>query len=330
MKKNYNWAILGCGKIARKFCTDLKLLPNAKLYATASRDINKATDFANEFGFAKAYGSYDEMVADPLVDIVYIATPHSFHHKHALLCLEHEKAVLCEKSFAINSREVEEMIAKAREKKTFLMEAFWTRFQPSFLKALEILNSNELGKLKMVRSDFAFNGPKDSTNRLYNLDLGGGSLLDIGIYPVFSALMTLGKPEQIKTIAQFSPTGSEETIQMSFKYAGGEMASLVSSFASYSSIQSEFWCERGYIRLNRRWFTPTSISIWHEGDSAESIIESPAIEGNGYQFEAAHVMECLDNQLTESPMMPLSFSTDLMEVLDRVRKDAGIVFPNHD
>lgn len=329
MGKTYNWAILGCGKIARKFAGDLKLLPNAKLYATSSRSIENAQSFASELGFEKAYGSYEEMVNDPGVDVVYIATPHSHHFEHALLCLNHRKAVLCEKAFAINSKEVGLMIEAARRNNTFLMEAFWTRFQPSFLKVLEIIRSGELGALKMVRSDFAFNAEYNPEKRLYNVDLGGGSLLDIGIYPVFMSLMALGKPSEIKTMARFCPTGAEEAIMMSFGYPGGEIASLVSSFASYSSTQTEFSFENGFIRLNRRFFTPTSLTYWKNWEE-EKIITFEKGEGFGYELEAAHVMECLDDGKAESEWMPLSFSSDLMEILDWVRKDAGIIFPKHD
>jgi len=157
MNKTYNWAILGCGKIARKFAADLKTLPNAKLYAAASRSLENAKAFASEFGFVKAYGSYEEMVSDPDVDVVYIASPHSHHCEHTLLCLNHKKAVLCEKAFAMNSKEVARMIEASRKNNTFLMEAFWTMFQPSFQKAMEIIRSGELGALKMIHSDFAFN-----------------------------------------------------------------------------------------------------------------------------------------------------------------------------
>ena len=330
MGKEYHWAVLGCGKIARKFVQDLKLLPHVKLYATAARSLERAQDFADELGFEKAYGSYIEMVRDPKVDIVYVATPHTHHHEHALLCLNHKKATLCEKAFAINSREVKEMIACAQANNTFLMEAFWTRFQPSFLKAMEIIDSGQLGKLKMVRSDFAFNAEKDPNKRLYNIELGGGSLLDIGIYPVFASLIALGKPTEIKTLAQFSFTGSEESIIMSFKYSDGVMASLVSSFASHSSIQTEYWCEKGYLRLNKRWFSPTQITLWENGTDAEQQIAVAKNQGNGYQFEAAHVMKCLDEGKKESDMMPLQTSLDMIEILDQVRQDAGIVFPEHD
>ena len=329
MSKTYNWAILGCGKIAHKLATDLRLLPNARLYAAASRSLENAQTFASELGFEKAYGSYEEMVNDPEVDVVYIATPHSHHLEHALLCLNHKKAVLCEKAFAINSKEVSLMIEAARRNKTFLMEAFWTRFQPSFLKVLEIIHSGELGALKMVRSDFAFNAEYNPEKRLYNVDLGGGSLLDIGIYPIFMSLMALGKPSAIKTLAQFCPTGAEESIMMSFSYPGGEIASLVSSFESHSSTQTEFSFENGFVRLNRRFYTPTSLTYWKNWEEEKTITFEKGA-GAGYELEAAHVMECLDAGKTESDWMPLSFSSDLIEIMDWVRKDAGIVFPKHD
>jgi len=329
MKKKYNWAILGCGHIATKFAKDLALLPNAKLYAAASRNLQKAKDFAADYGFEVPYGSYEEMVNDPKVDVVYIATPHSFHHEHTLLCLNHKKAVLCEKAFAMNSAEVEEMLECAKNNNTFLMEAFWTMFQPSFQKAMEIISSGELGKLKIVRSDFAFNAPFDENKRLYNTKLGGGSLLDIGIYPVFAAVASLGIPETIKTFADFSPTGSEESINILFQYNDGEMASLTSSFASFSPIQTEYLCEKGYLILNPKWFTPTDITIWKEGGE-EVKIDSTLREGSGYQYEAAHVMECLDKGLLESPKMTWQLSLDLMKMLDRIRIDAGVFFPDHD
>jgi predicted dehydrogenase len=269
------------------------------------------------------------MVADPKVDAVYVATPHSHHHEHALLCLNHKKAVLCEKAFAINKNEAEEMVACAKQNNAFLMEAFWTMFQPSFSKAMEIVQSGELGKLKVVRSDFAFNAPFDENKRLYNVNLGGGSLLDIGIYPVFAALTSLGKPEMIKTFADFAATGSEESISMIFKYKNGEMASLTSSFAAFSPTQTEYWFEKGYMVLNPKWHAPTNITVWKDGGEVQTF-PSEHKEGTGYQYEAAHVMKCLDAGKIESDKMPWQLSLDLMETLDRVRIDAGIFYPDHD
>lgn len=324
--KTYNWAILGCGHIAEKFAIELKGLPNANLYGAASRNIENAQNFADKFEFEKSFGSYQDMVEDPNVDVVYIATPHSFHKEHTLLCLQHKKAVLCEKAFAINTNEVEQMIAASKENNTFLMEAFWVIFRPKYLKVKEIIASENLGKLKFVKSDFMFNGEYNPKNRMYNIDLGGGSLLDIGIYSIFTALMFLGSPEEIKTIPHFSPTGSEESISMLFGYKNGATAVLTSSFDSEYKNESELCFEHGIIKYDR--FSRDPILLIKN----EKIIEIPFENGPnmGYQFEAIHVMECLDENLKESPVLPLSLSLELMNILDNVRKDAGIVFPNHD
>jgi predicted dehydrogenase len=326
MSKKYNWAILGCGKIAKKFATELNILPKANLYAASARTIEKATDFANEFGFEKAYGSYQEMVQDPNVDVVYIATPHTFHLEHTLLCLQHKKAVLCEKAFAINTKEVQQMIAASTKNNTFLMEAFWVLFRPKLAKVREIIASENLGKLKFVKSDFMFNGEYNPNNRLYNIDLGGGSLLDIGIYSIFTALVFLGTPNNIKTMAHFSPTGSEESISMLFGYKNGATAILTSSFDADYKNESELCFEHGIIKYER--FSPKPIQL-----IKNNIVEEITFENGpflGYHFEASHVMDCLDKNLIESPILPHSLSLDLMKILDAVRKDAGIVYPNHD
>ena len=326
MTKRYNWAILGCGKIAKKFSKDLKTLPNAYLYATASRNFQKATDFAKEFGFEKAYGSYLEMINDANVDIVYIATPHNFHLEHTLLCLNNKKAVLCEKAFAINSKEVEQMIAASKENNTFLMEAFWVIFRPKYLKVKKLIESENLGKLKFVKSDFMFNGDYDPKNRLYNVDLGGGSLLDIGIYSIFTALMFLGSPDEIKTLPHFSPTGSEESISILFGYKNGATAVLTSSFDAEFKNESELCFEHGIIKYDR--FSSDPILLIQNGKAKKISFE--AGPNMGYQFEAIHVMECLDNNLIESSILTNKVSLNLIDILDKVRKDAGIIFPNHD
>ena len=324
--KTYNWAILGCGNIAKKFALELSELPNTNLYAAASRSIENAQNFANEFGFEKAYGSYQEMINDNNVDIVYVATPHNFHKEHSILCLKHKKAVLCEKPFAINTKEVKQMIASSKENNTFLMEAFWVIFRPKYLKVKEIIASENLGKLKFVKSDFMFNGEYNPKNRLYNVDLGGGSLLDIGIYSIFTALMFLGSPNEIKTIPHFSPTGSEESISMLFGYKNGSTAVLTSSFDAEYKNESELCFEHGIIKYDR--FSKNPILLIKDGKTKEIHFENGT--HLGYKFEAIHVMECLDKNLIESPVLTNEVSLKLISILDNIRKDAGIVFPNHD
>jgi predicted dehydrogenase len=321
--RKYNWAILGCGKIAGKFSSDLKLLPNAILYATASRDINKSEAFASKYGFERFYGSYEEMLEDPMVDIVYVATPHSHHHKHVILCLEHGKHVLVEKAFSLTAGQASEMIESAHRNKVFLMEAFWTRFQPSFAKVMEVLHTGELGKHLMMRSEFCFHSPYNPDSRLYNMALGGGSLLDIGIYPVFWALQVFGSPSEIKTTTDLAPTGADRSIAMTFKYPGGQIAQLASSFAVCSDTQTEIWCEYGFIRVRRIDPSTVKVTISKKEQSEEDFIYH--LDGGfGLFLEARHVMECLDKELTESPDLPLSFTMLQMQVLDLIREEAGI------
>jgi len=323
--KKYNWAILGCGHIAEKFVLELKKLPNAKLYGAASRSLNNAQNFANQFGFEKAFGSYQEMVKDPKVDIVYIATPHTFHLEHTLLCLNHKKAVLCEKAFAINSKEVKQMIASSKENNAFLMEAFWVIFKPKFKKVAELIKNENLGKLNFVKSDFHFKASYNPQSRLYNIDLGGGSLLDIGIYPVFTALMFLGIPNNVMAMPHFGPTGSEESISMLFSYKNGANAVLTSSFNSSFKNETELCFENGIIKYNRVSNEPIILIK----DSLKKEITFETCQNSGYKYEASHVMDCLDKNLIESPVLTNQVSLNLIGILDEVRKKAGIVFPNH-
>ncbi len=326
MKKKYNWAILGCGHIAEKFTLELKHLPNANLYAAASRNLNKAANFAVNFGFKKSYGSYLEMVKDANVDVVYIATPHAFHLEHTLLCLNHKKAVLCEKAFAMNTNEVKQMIASSKENNTFLMEAFWVIFRPKLKKVIALIKTEKLGKLNFVKSDFYFNATYNPNNRLYNIALGGGSLLDIGVYPVFTAMTFLGIPDEIKASAHFSKTGSEESISMLLRYKNGATAILSSSFETDYKNETELCFENGIIKYER--FTENPIILLKNGKKQEIAFEPN--KNLGYKYEAMHVMDCLDKGIIESPVITNKVSLNLMSILDEVRKKAGIFYPNHD
>ena len=208
--KAYNWGILGTGNIAHKFAKALMLLDNAHLYAVGSRDAGRAGKFAGEFGFTKHFGSYEEMLADPGVEVVYISSPHNMHMEHTLMALRNGKHVICEKPMSITADEVSKMADEARRSNLFLMEALWPPFQPSYLKANEILGSGKMGRLLHMRGKFAFVSPYDPDLRTYNLALGGGSLLDIGIYPVMDILRYLGEPEKIVAISVFAPTGADD------------------------------------------------------------------------------------------------------------------------
>lgn len=328
MKKKYKWGILAPGKMSAKFASGLKLLENVELYAVGSRDLKRAKLFAEEFGFKKYYGSYEELVSDPDLEIVYIASPHSYHHEHTLLCLRHKKAVICEKAFALNSREVEEMLNEAAKQKVFLMEALWPPFQPIYQKTKELLQGGEPGKIVHLNASFSFQPPYDPLDRKFNLTLGGGSLLDIGIYPVIDALFFMGVPSEVIAKASFTETGSEDSISIIFSYHDGRMATLYSSFRTAAGIGCDLLCENGNLFFTRARDMSQRLNVEMNGKKNKEYSLLP--DGMGYQFEATEVMKCLDEGKLQSNIVPHSFSRDLMNTLDRIRQAAGIVYPGRD
>ena len=328
MKKKYKWGILAPGKMSAKFTKGLKLLDNVELYAVGSRDKSRAEQFAKEYGYKKFYGSYEELVNDSEVDVIYIASPHSHHLEHTMLCLKHKKAVICEKAFAMNSREVTTMIDEAEKQKVFLMEALWPPFQPIYRKTKEILLDGEPGKILHMDARFSFQAPFDSSDRKFNLDLGGGSLLDIGIYPVIDTIYFMGIPSDIVAKASFSETGSEDSISIIFSYSDGRMATLYGSFRTAGGIGCDLLCENGNLFFSRARDMSQQLSVAMNGKKVKEYSLLP--DGMGYQYEAVEVMKCLDEGKMESSIVPHSFSIDLINVLDRIRKAVGIVFPGRD
>jgi predicted dehydrogenase len=325
MKKKYKWGILAPGKMSAKFTKGLKLLDNVELYAVGSRDRLRAEKFASDQGYKKFYGSYEELANDKDVDVIYIASPHSFHYEHTLMCLKNKKAVICEKSFALNSREVKEMISEAEKQKVFLMEALWPPFQPIYRKTKEILSGGEAGRLIHLNARFSFQAPYDPFDRKFNLSLGGGSLLDIGIYPVIDALYFIGVPSEVIARATFSETGSEDTISIILSYAGKRMATIYSSFRTAGGIGCDLFCENGNLLFSRGRDMSQRLNVALNGRENKEYSMLP--DGMGYQYEAMEVMKCLDEGKLQSDIVPHSFSINLMNTLDRIRQAAGIVFP---
>jgi predicted dehydrogenase len=314
---------LGPGKIAHKFAKGLAKVPGAKLYAVASRSIAKAEEFAKEFNAPKFYGSYEDLVKDEEVDIIYIATPHVFHYEHSLLCLKHKKAVLCEKPFAMNKEQVNEMILTAKKENIFLMEALWTYFLPHYQYVLELVKSEKFGKITGLEADFGFEAPFLPEKRLFNKDLGGGSLLDIGIYPVFAALTLLGKPDTISAKAEFNETGVDESCSIVFNYQNGVRAHLLSTINKDTPTTAIINFEKARLTINRRFHEPTSVTILYN-DQEETI--SFDVNTNGYNFEAEHVQQMLAQGRTESTVMSFEKSLELIGLLDGIREEIGLVY----
>jgi predicted dehydrogenase len=326
--KHVRWGILACGKIAKKFAADLKLVGDGELIAVASRDIERAKQFAAEYPAKYIFGSYQELVNCDEVDAIYVASPHSHHHEHTMLCLNHGKAVLCEKAFAINQHQAKEMIDLARAKKVFLMEALWTRFLPHYLKVREMISEGKLGELKGVLANFGFKPPEPVSPRLFESALGGGSLLDIGIYPVFLAQSILGVPDSISAKMDPAPTGVDEQCSMVFHYKNGMTANLFSTLASNLETDADIFGTKGRIRLTNRFYEPSAtIQYYPDIITSRTIIPIEKEPGWGYQHEIRHVNECLQKGLTESPVWTLDDTLNLMKTLDAVRAIIGLKYP---
>jgi predicted dehydrogenase len=320
MEKVYNWGILGAGRIANKFAEGLKELSRAKCYAVAARSSERAELFKETHGFEKAYGSYNEMLADPKVDIVYIATTNNLHFEHTMMSLEAGKAVLCEKPFASDRLQVEKMIAKAREKNVFLMEALWSRFLPSMIRFKAEMEKGTIADPLLLQCNFGFISPFDPQKRVYDPALGGGSVPDIGIYPIFVALYLFGNPTEIKVTSIPAPTGTDWTTSILLKHKGEKISMLISSFQMVLDNEARIYGEGGSLKLHGMFHMPAKLSVKRNDGSEEEIPVQSA--GNGYNYEAAEVMTCLDNGLLESRGMSLRFSLDLIRVLDEVSEKA--------
>lgn len=316
------WGILGPGHIAHKFAQDLLTLPDAQLYAVASTDQQRADEFARQYGAPHAFGSYDGLLTLPDVDVVYIATPHVKHYDNALMLLNGGISVLGEKPFAMNLGQVRGMVDLARTKNTFLMEALWSRFMPTLLKANQLVNDGAIGTVTGVRADFGFKAPFLPDKRLFNKALGGGSLLDIGIYPLFWSYFMLGMPQTIKATATFGTTGVDEQCGMVLTYPTGQLAILDSTLRAKTPCEALVYGTDGLIRVHSRWHETTGLTLEREGREPETFTADRSTFG--YDYEAQHVMDCLAQGLTESPVWSLDDSLNLMTLLDSVRDEAGI------
>ncbi|MEN8243184.1 MAG: Gfo/Idh/MocA family oxidoreductase [Chloroflexota bacterium] len=319
-----NWGILGPGIISTDFAKDLEAVPDAKIAAVGSRDLDRAKSFANTFNIPNAYGSYQALVADPDVDIIYIGTPPRFHKDHTLLSLNAGKHVLCEKPFAINAAEAEEMITTARQKGLFLMEAMWSRYLPVLVKVRQLIAEGAIGKIRMVQADFGFRTDVNPEGWLFNLNLGGGALLDAGIYPLSLAHMILGTPDRITSIADLGSTGVDEQTAVILGYDSGEIALLSAAIRTNTPREATIVGTDGWIRINRTWFATDSLTL--NSDGKEETIPCPLV-GNGLHYEAVEVEDCIRSGKIESDIMPLDETLALMKIMDQIRSQIGLKYP---
>ena len=328
--KRTRWGILSTGWIAKKFAEGLSVLPDAEIVAVGSRAQEPADAFGDEYGVPHRHASYEALVADPDVDVIYIGTPHPFHKENAILSLEAGKAVLLEKPFTINAGEAKEVIALARKKGLFLMEAMWSRYIPIIVKLRELLAKGAIGEVCMVTADLGFRREPDPTSRLFAPELGGGALLDVGIYPISFASMVLGTPSRIVSLAHFGQTGVDEQAGVVFGYEGEQLAILHTALRTSTTIEATVMGTKGKIRVHSPWYygTTLTLSIEERDDKviSDEVISLP-YEGNGYNFEAAEVNECLRAGKLESDVMPLDETLAIMQTLDTIRAQWGFKYP---
>jgi predicted dehydrogenase len=324
MPKTYRWGILAPGKIAHKFAVGLQVVPGAELYAVGSRDFERARKFADQYHAPVCYGSYEELARDPEVDVIYIASPHSFHMEQTLLCLQEGKGVLCEKPLAINSHQVTAMIKSSKHYGSFLMEALWSRFLPNIIKTKEAINQGVIGDVSHLEADFGFLADYDPKSRLFDPYLGGGALLDIGIYPLFFAIYLFGSPVEIEASATLTKTGVDQSCKVHLLFAGGKTASLYFTLTEFTPVEARITGDKGEIKLPNRWYQPVNMITSKDSSQVETVFD---FVGNGYNYQAAEVQNCLGQNKIESDNWSHGDSLQLMQLMDNIRLQCGIEYP---
>ena len=321
MSKIVNWGIIGLGTIANTFTKDLLLSNTGKLYAVASRNLEKAKQFSKKYNAIVYYDTYEALAEDPNIDIIYIATPHALHFEHAMLCFSKGKAVLCEKPMGLDKDQVETMIKEAKSKNVFFMEGLWTRFIPATEKLLELIKQNVIGDIISIQADFGFKADIDLEGRLYNKKLGGGALLDIGIYPIYLSLLVLGAPKEIKAMARMTETNVDSYCTMLFNYKNKAIANLECTIEANTPIEAIIYGSKGHIKLHKEFFFTKQLTV--EKNGIETIIDLD-ITGTGYFHEIEEVNYCISNNLKESTKVPLNTTLELITIIDRVKTLIGL------
>lgn len=365
MPKPIRWGILGTGFISGQFAQGLQLLPDAELLAIGSRTQTSAQEFAQCFNVSRTYSRYEELVKDPDIDVVYIGTPQNRHKTDCLLCLEAGKAVVCEKPFTLNAPEAREVIELARAKRLFCMEAMWMRFMPLIQQVQTLIHRGEIGTPRLLTADFGVAMAFDPSSRFFNLELGGGALLDRGIYPLSLAFRLFGTPESVVSQATIGETGVDEQSAIVLKFPQGQLAVLSSSLRSYSANEAVIMGDRGKIIIHEPFYRPHRISVIKSPEPVtltggttnlkpslkQKLKQHPLVQrfkgllsplvrksttivepiaGNGFGYEAAEVMRCLRNGDLESQLMPLDETLRIMETMDLIRSQWNLKYPQEE
>ncbi|NTA83818.1 Gfo/Idh/MocA family oxidoreductase [Agrobacterium tumefaciens] len=325
MEKTLRWGILATGGIAGLFARDL-ISSQLSVAAVGSRSLDKATAFAERFNIPKAHGSYEELVKDPDVDIIYVATPHPYHVEAALLALDAGKHILVEKPFTLNADEAKRIVDRASEKNLVVLEAMWTRFLPHMKRIHEIIDAGTLGELRSVSAEHRQFLPTDPAHRINALELGGGALLDLGIYPISFAFDILGAPTSITAKARFKETGADAEVATVMQHKGGAISTTVSSLDCAGPNVAVIYGSKARIEIAATWYIPTTFKVI---DYQANVVEefSETVPSRGMQFQAIE-METLIRTGTASKRMAPADSIAIMETLDLIREQIGLIYPS--
>lgn len=322
--KTYKIGIIGCGHIARKMAFTLGRMEGVRCYAVASRNLEKAQAFAAEWQFEKSYGSYEALANDPEVDLVYIATPHSFHYEQARMCIERGKAVLCEKAFTANTRQAEELLALAHEKSVFITEAIWTRYLPLSAKVKELLDAGTIGVPRTLSANLSY--PISGKERIVRPELAGGALLDIGIYTLNFAAMAFGADvERTVSACTKTDTGVDAQESITLFYADGRMAVLQSSIYVQSDREGIISGDKGHIIVENI-NNPSSVRVVGSDYQTVAVYQAPP-QITGFEYQVKACIEALEKGWLESPYMPHAETLRIMRQMDALRKEWGVVYP---
>ena len=325
MTKNTRIGIIGCGWIAEKMAITLQGMEKVEAYAIASRDLNKAETFAQKWNFTRAYGSYEEMLDDELVDLVYIATPHSHHYAHTRLSLLKGKPVLCEKAFTANAKEAEELLQLAKEKNLFLTEAIWTRYMPLSQTICELVDNGAIGRPQLLTANLCY--PNYHKERMHKPELAGGALLDLGVYTLNFAAMVFGT-DIIRTTSACikTDTGVDAQNSITLEYADGKLAILCSSQMAKSDRQGIISGDKGFIIVDNI-NNPQKVSVYDSDYQLTAVYNCPP-QITGYEYQVYASIEALENGWLESPFMPHQETLRIMRQMDELRKEWGVIYPS--
>lgn len=326
MSETIRWGIIGTGKIAHKFSDALTVVPDAELSAVGSRAQGTADAFGDEFDVPRRHPSYQSLVEDTGIDAIYVSTPHPMHCRDTLLCLNADKPVLCEKPFALNAREAEAMIGCARQRSLFLMEAMWTRFLPAIAQVRQWLADGAIGEVRNLTADFGFRAGFNPEGRLFNPELGGGALLDIGVYVVSLASMAYGnQPVRVAALADIGATSVDEQTTMAFRYDTGAMAALSCTVRTNTPGAVSILGTQGNIHIPSPFYDTFTATLNADGEGPVTV--EPARVENGFKYEIEEAGRCLREGLLESSALPLDETLDIMRTLDTVRTEIGLKYP---